>query len=82
LIIAFGGRRPPSKLSIRIVGERVHLLSSERRAERAAAPIGRASLRILRHVHRFLDFRNDQHDDVPVVARPDAHLFQQAGIEA
>ena len=66
---------------VRIVRQRVHLLARQRRAERAAAPIGGAFLLVLSNRDRLLDLLNRQHDDVPVVARAHAHVFQDARIE-
>ena len=51
------------------------------RAERIAAAIGRARLRILRDVDRILEILDQQDDDVAVVALADPHLLQYAGIE-
>ena len=62
-----------------IIRERVHLLARQHRAERVAATIGRAGLRILRHIDRLLEILDEQHDDVTVVALADAHFLEDAG---
>ena len=64
-----------------IVGQRIHLLARQRRAERAV-PIGGRNLVVLRHIHGVEHALQRQYHDVLVVARAHAHVPQQPQLEA
>jgi hypothetical protein len=66
-----------------IVRERVDLLARQRGAERAVVAIGRRFLFVAAHGHGILQTLNREHDHLlVVVGGADAHILEDAGIEA